>query len=247
MLHFVAVVGALLLGACQTTGTPQRGTELNPIATPRGAQHAIGAVLYLHGKDSRNVRHEAEQRSPPMLNSLQSAGFDVFRLDLSPGDQAVGVFPNRVVPPAIRRLREAGYRPVYLVGQSAGGWVALMEIGKDALAGADGAIAFAPALNGYAPIANQVTLHRLTLDHLTNGRRVAIFHFRNDHLLLNWHGDAVRLSQTALSGRPDAMVRVPDLILGHDAAGEQSFADRYGDCLARFLAADRADQSVCPP
>lgn len=245
MLRFVFLVGALLLGACQTTGTPQRGTELNPIAPPKGAQQALGAVLYLHGANMFNKRHQSLDRVPPMLDNLVRAGFDVYRLDLAPQDQNRDAITQRRLPQSVATLRDAKYRKVYVVGHSAGGVLAMHAIGHGRLA--DGAIAFAPGWNATEPVARQIAFHRAMLAELNHDRRIAIFHFQNDHLLLNWHADAVRMSRAAMAGRTDAMVRVPDLILGHDAAGEQAFADRYGDCLARFLVDVRADQSVCPP
>lgn len=253
MKLILAAVLALALGACQTdklvTKQPadSRPTSVNSVFKPKGPKVAKGAVLFLHGGNHLSGDHDLDAKSPRFLTYIDGTGFDVFRLDLAPRDQNVdGVF-DRWLPSTIANFRRQGYKKVYVVGQSAGGFAALVSARNDVQL-SDGAVAFAPVWNFNDPVNTMLRLHRETVSKIAPSTRVVIFQMRNDELIGNWHDQAVAISRQALANRRNAMVRVPPGdIEGHGAIGLQEFANIYGSCIAQFLAADDPDGSICPP
>jgi hypothetical protein len=253
MKAILAAVLALALGACQTDklvtkqADDPRPTSVNPVFKPKGPQVAKGVVLFLHGGDHQSGDHDLDSKSPRFLTYIDGIGFDVFRLDLAPRDQNAESIFDRWLPSTIADFRRQRYKKVYVVGQSAGGITALISTRSDVQL-SDGAVAFAPVWNANDPITAILRVHRDTLSKIAPSTRVAIFHFRNDELIGNWHDQAVGISRQALGNRSNAMVRVPPGdIEGHGAIGLQDFANIYGKCLAEFLAADDPNERVCPP
>jgi pimeloyl-ACP methyl ester carboxylesterase len=253
MKAIFAAVLALALGACQTDklvtkqADDPRPTSVNFVFKPKGPQVAKGAVLFVHGGDYRSGEHDLDKKSPRFLTYIDGIGFDVFRLDLAPRDQNAEAVFDRWLPSAVADFRRQRYKKVYVVGQSAGGFTALIAARND-IRFADGAIAFAPTWNANDPVSTILRIHRETLFKIAPSTRVAIFHFRNDELAGRWHKEAVSISNEVFAGRRNAMVRVPPGdIEGHGAIGLQEFANIYGKCLAEFLAADDPNERVCPP
>jgi dienelactone hydrolase len=248
------LVAALLLGACQTDklvtkqADDPRPTSVNYIARPKGPQVAKGAVIFINGLDFRNLRHHYDDPTPDILRWFVTAGFDVYRLDLAPKDQNPSDVLFAATERAILHMRRQNYRRVFIVGQSAGGNAGLASISQGSPVQSDGAIAFAVGgINGLASAEFNLGYHRLFTGQIEPTKRVAVFHFRNDKVLGQWQREAVEISRANLSGRRNAMVRVPPTVEGHGAAGTFEFESAYGRCLAEFLAADDPDGSVCPP
>lgn len=234
------------LAGCQTTGTAQRGTELNPISKPKGSAEVRGAVLFVGGASGYTPEHHANRQTPDILYWLEGSGFDVYRLDLSASDQSIlGTVIDRARA-ASMDLRARGYKRVYLVGQSAGGFAALTALMRGN-AFADGAIAFAPGVNARETVAQQIAWHQEALKNLAPDRRVAMFFFNDDELFGPWQPEAVEIARRATAGRQDAMVRVPSGVSGHLGFNRTGFARAYGECLSTFLVAEKPDGSVCPP
>jgi pimeloyl-ACP methyl ester carboxylesterase len=143
------LVAALLLGACQADKLvtkwidDPRPTSVNPIATPKGPQATKGAVLFINGVDYADRRtHHIDEDTPHILNWFSFAGFDVYRLDLSPKDQDRYNLIFDAMDRAISDMRRQSYRQVYVVGQSVGGVAALVSTLLRPIQ-SDGAVAFA--------------------------------------------------------------------------------------------------------
>lgn len=246
MIRFLAALLCLALAACQTTGTPQRGTKLNPIARPLGPQAAKGAVLWMDGISGSNPSHHADIPTPDILHWFIPAGLDVYRLDLGIADQRSLDAPTIRAREAITALRSSGYRRVFAVGQSAGAFTALELVGEPRPV-ADGAIAFAPGVSFRAPIEQQIEWHRGVMRQIRPDRRVAVFHFQRDEIASSWHEDAVRISRAALADRRNAMVRVPPTVFGHLGFTRTGFASIYAQCLVEFLETEQSSGAICPP
>jgi hypothetical protein len=242
----------LLLTACQTdtrpvVSTDARPTQVNPISKPKGAGAVRGAVLYIDGISAASTVHQADNETMDILYWFEGGGFDVFRLDLSVSDQQSPDLERVISPNAVRQLRSRGYKRVYVVGQSAGGYLALSSIGRQNSSYADGAIAFAPGVSRLYSVQQQLAWHSELLSDLDQKKRVAIFMFKDDEVLGNWHADGVRIAKSLIGDRQNAMFRVPEYVTGHGGFQKMGFAKAYGDCLVSFLAAEVADASICPP
>jgi hypothetical protein len=116
MKAVLAAVLALALGACQTDKlvTKQadnpRPTSVNPIAKSKGPQVAKGAVLFINGIDSRDRTHQHDDPTPDILQFFVDGGFDVYRLDLAPGDQAPFGRVFAAMTGTISDMRRQNYR-----------------------------------------------------------------------------------------------------------------------------------------
>jgi len=254
MKAILAAVLALALGACQTDklvtkqADDPRPTSVNPIAKPKGPQVAKGAVLFINGIDFRDRTHMIDDETPDILQWFAGSGFDVYRIDLAPADQAPFERVFAAMDRAIADTRRQNYRRVYVVGQSAGGVAALTSIMRDSPIQSDGAIAIAVGgVNALESAQTNLQAHRAILNGIATTKRVAVFHFRDDELLGRWHNEAVEISRDKLSVRRNAMVRVPPNVTGHYAMDDARFVKTYGACLAEFLASDDPNERVCPP
>jgi pimeloyl-ACP methyl ester carboxylesterase len=115
----------------------------SPLHLYRGPAAAQGVVVWGHGYEGadRDIR---DAPLPGFLSALNNAGFDIYRFDRHPGDDALHhALPTLLAGlPALR-----GYARVILGGQSRGGWQALAAAAQ-APALVDGVIATAPAAHG---------------------------------------------------------------------------------------------------
>jgi hypothetical protein len=225
-----------------------RPTSVNYIARPKGPQVAKGAVIFINGIDFRNRTHHYDDTTPDILHWFLAGGFDVYRLDLAPNDQAPFGRIFAAMSNTISDMRRQNYRRVYVVGQSAGGVAALISVSRERPVQSDGAIAIAVGgVNALESPQLNLQAHRDILSEIRTDKRTAVFHFREDELLGRWHNEAVALSRSKLDGRRNAMVRVPPGVTGHYAMDDSAFLQTYGRCLTEFLAADDPDGSICPP
>jgi len=203
-----------------------------PHTKTRGPGHALGAVIWNHGKPP--FRGADGDMLPFYLDRLRDAGWDVFRLDRDWASD------NLVLSPAalrdqVRALHARGYRDVVLAGQSYGAWISLMVAAWGPPVQA--VIATAPAAYGRSPESpiyrdNATALYPI-LERIRD-TRVMLFLFQGDPYD---PGDRAAPARRILSddGVDHAVVAYQPGWIGHGAANWTGFATRFAPCILRFI------------
>ncbi len=206
--------------------TPQPGLQVH------GPKHAKGLVVWSHGY-SRGV-NSANSSPQPYVNAFVKAGYDLYRFDR----QWINNWASDAgdLSSAVAAARRLGYRRIFLMGQSAGAWVSLASLGRDARA--DGVIAVAPAHHGKADQMFDPTIAasdwETIIEDIPSGPRVAVVLFAGDDYDVGGRGDVAR--KVLNTGRtPAIIIDQPDGFEGHGAGWSYRFARTYGGCLFRFL------------
>lgn len=203
-----------------------------PGRAPLGPTHALGAVIWNHGKPP--FRGADGDVLPFYLDRLRDAGWDVFRFDRDWASD------NLVLSPAalrdeIGRVYARGYHKIVLAGQSYGAWISLMVAASGPPIHA--VIATAPAAYGRYP---DSPVYRRNAEELfpilqrVRDTRVMLFLFDNDAYDPGDRGTPARaiLDQ---DGVDNAVVAYPRGWLGHGAANSSGFATRFAPCMLRFI------------
>jgi pimeloyl-ACP methyl ester carboxylesterase len=236
----------LLLVALWLAAPAAAQTELvagYPDRAARGPAAAKGAVVYSHGLARVS---ESTTDTPFVIDELQEAGWDVFRLERRwAGDTLEG--STAALAATAQRLRQEGYARIVLVGQSFGGWISLAAARPDA-GPIHAVIAFAPAAFGTPGDSSTWTRNAEQLYPLAENvaaQRVLIFLFDGDEYDPGGRGG--KLGEIfARRDLPAAVVDRPFGLAGHGVALSRGFARRFGACIRDFVeTSSPAPRFVC--
>jgi pimeloyl-ACP methyl ester carboxylesterase len=201
-----------------------------------GPRHAVGVVLWSHG---RSLSYEDwKSPSPPYLEALRAAGWDVLRFDRLRDDDMLGPSSRRLAAYA-DRLKSEGYRRVVLAGQSFGAFLSLMA--ADRSNNVDAVVATAPAAFGsFSEFYDSWQLNATRLYPLlakVKRARVMLFYFHDDDFDPGGR-DAKSRDILEQRGLPFAVISQPEYLTGHWASGTGLFMRRFGSCIRDFIADD---------
>lgn len=222
-------------------------TELLPGYPDRaalGPARAKGAIIWNHG---RARLAEAAGETPYVLDDLQAAGWDVFRLQRKWAADHVHDSTQALIATA-EQLRGQGYKRIVSAGQSFGGWISYAASGRtrDLF---HAILATAPAAHGEVGVSTNWRLNADGLYDLASGvnpTRVMTFLFERDSYDPGGRGERLR---NILTGKrvPNVIVERPPGLAGHGAGQTIAFARIYGACVLAFIeAAEPPASSACP-
>ena len=245
---FMAGVCGLVLGMEVSAGAPAAAMGLDQ-AFPQsllGPEHAAGVIVWNHGRSI--ATEDSESPTPPFLQVLREAGWDVLRFDrLRDGDTLTD--STRRLVDHVAQLKHKGYRRIVLAGQSFGAFLALMA--ADASDDVDAVVATSPAAFGsFDDFYNSWRLNATRLYPLlerVKRARVMLFYFHGDDFDPGGRGDRSRaiLSEHRLGF---AVVDQPAFLVGHWASSTGLFLRRFGTCIRDFVDADTLKgELVCEP
>jgi len=237
-----AVVALLLWGAA-----PARAQFVLepafPDQAPLGPTHALGAVIWNHGKPP--FRGADGDVLPFYLDNLRAAGWDIFRLERDWSSDNLALSPA-ALRDKVNVLYGQGYHELVLAGQSYGAWIALMVAASGPPIHA--VIAAAPAAFGRYPDSR---IYRRNADELFP----ILDRIRDTRVMLMlFDGDAYDPGDRATPARAilgrnhvdSAVIAYPAGWSGHGAANWNGFATRFGPCMVRFIDPRRpADDADC--
>lgn len=233
MALFVLLLAASVLPAAGQTrvlpGFAERGA--------RGPALAKGVIVWNHGLA---LVAETPSGPPPYVERLQSAGWDVVRLERRWAGDTYEVSTTALIALA-RQLRADGYRRVVAAGQSFGAWISIAAAGREAGL-FEAIVAAAPARYGAEGIS--ATWHGnadglYALAGALRLTRVLLFLFEGDPYDPGGRGAKLE----AIFDRQHtahAIVDRPAGFSGHDAAFGEAFAAAFGPCIAAFIDASPA-------
>jgi hypothetical protein len=201
----------------------------------RGPEQAKGAVIWNHGLSRLT---EAAGETPFVVDHLQAAGWDVFRLQRRWASDRMDTSPAALVD-AATQLRKQGYRKIVSSGQSFGAWISFAAAAQ-ASGLIDAIVAFAPAAHGEFGVSpvwerNAEGLYEV-IDGVGPSTRVLTFFFNNDNL--DPGGRAPRLNQIFSDHKvPHSTIDRPPGFSGHGVGLTHAFAHVYGACVVAFIEA----------
>ncbi len=213
----------------------------SPLHFHRGPAGALGVVIWGHayGGSERDLRRAP---TPGFLSALNNAGYDIYRFDRHPGDDAL----HHSLPlllaglPAMR-----GYARVILAGQSRGGWQALLAAAQ-APTLVDGVIATAPAAHGEVGGEERPALaledFRRQLMGLPGGSSRVLFAVFDEDEYDPGPGNRAGMVAAAAAARPAPMLAIwphPPL-RGHSGAFDWRFTRDFAACVLTFFQAPPA-------
>lgn len=220
---------------------------LPPVAL-QGPAKAKGLVIWNHGRDVAAV---APATAPPLAWEFARAGWDVYA-QARLGTHDVRDVANRIIAAGIEQGRTLGYRRILLMGQSAGGFLALETLSRGALA--NGLVALAPA--AYPPADRGGNDWRLNETRTTEFLRrlgpqrvsIALAYFADDPYFERSEPG----KRAAIARQELARARLPYLVVGepphagmrgHNAGLGLPFARRYTACI--LLLAESEKTPAC--
>lgn len=221
---------------------------LPPVA-PQGPARAAGLIIWHHGRD---VAREALGLAPPVAWELARNGWDVYATTRH-GTHDVRVIGKRIVAESVRQGLALGYRRVVLMGQSAGGFLALEAATERTDVAA--VIALAPAAYGEAGKVPEATWLRNESDlaafwpRLKNrGSKIVIAFFADDPYFEKQrpgHRSATARAMLTAMAVPHMVIAepLPKSLQGHGAGAGLPFARRYAPCIVIFL--EQPDPPAC--
>jgi pimeloyl-ACP methyl ester carboxylesterase len=233
--HLRPVLAALLLTLpAAAAGAATALVPAYPDLPPRGPQAAAGVVIYSHGRALHS--EDSLSPSPLYLRDLAAAGWDAMRFNRPSREDTLTASATDLAA-RVRALKAEGYAHVVLAGQSFGAFLSIMAAaqGPDV----DAVIAMAPAAFGSFYDSydswqlNASELYR----HLSGlrGTRVLLGFFHGDDYDPGGRA-AVADAILAAHDVPHLILDQPRGLVGHLAAATRPFAERYDECLERFLA-----------
>jgi pimeloyl-ACP methyl ester carboxylesterase len=244
----IAAVSGLVLGFVVLTGVPAGAAGLDPAfnETLSGPDHAIGAVVWNHGRSINT--EDSGSPSPPYLRALRDAGWDVLRFNRPRDGDTLTASTRRLVE-LVAQLKRKGYRRIVLAGQSFGAFLALMA--ADSSEDVDAIVATAPAAFGnFDEFYDSWRLNATRLYPLlerVKRARVMLFYFHGDDFDPGGRGEH---SRAILAGRQIgySVVDQPAFLAGHWASSTGLFLRRFGNCIRDFLDAEKIEgERVCEP
>jgi pimeloyl-ACP methyl ester carboxylesterase len=244
----IAAVSGLVLGFVVLTGVPAGAAGLDPAfnETLSGPDHAIGAVVWNHGRSINT--EDSDSPSPPYLRALRDAGWDVLRFNRPRDGDTLTASTRRLVE-LVAQLKRKGYRRIVLAGQSFGAFLALMA--ADSSEDVDAIVATAPAAFGnFDEFYDSWRLNATRLYPLlerVKRARVMLFYFHGDDFDPGGRGEH---SRAILAGRQIgySVVDQPAFLAGHWASSTGLFLRRFGNCIRDFLDAEKIEgERVCEP
>ncbi|WP_417516517.1 hypothetical protein [Minwuia sp.] len=211
----------------------------------RGPAEAKGAVVHIPGFAGHRYPSTLDHPITPYhLLHLNRRGYDTFRLNIAHydysrtdrrelGDMLVNT---------VRRLRDEGYRRVFLNGQSRGAWEILAATPRGL--GIDGAMLFAPAAHGRAEGWSGKPNPRFEkseedFDRLVQGAADLPYFFaffQGDPYDPGGRAETLGTRLRERIGTTVAVLDQPAELAGHGAGGRVAFHRIYGVCLEDFLA-----------
>ena len=245
---FCAAACGLVLGFAVLNSAPAAAVGLEPAFNQplRGPEHAVGAVIWNHGR-SINVE-DSESPSPPYLRVLRDAGWDVLRFNRARDGDTLTASTHRLIE-LVSQTKHKGYRRMVLAGQSFGAFLALMA--ADASDDVDAVVATSPAAFGsFDEFYDSWRLNATRLYPLLEKikrARVMLFYFHGDDFDPGGRGDR---SRAILAARRSgfSVVDQPAFLVGHWASSTGLFLRRFGSCIRDFVDADRLEgERVCEP
>lgn len=245
---FYAAACGLVIGFAVLNSAPARAVGLEPAFNQplRGPEHAVGVVIWNHGR-SINVE-DSESPPPPYLRILRDAGWDVLRFNRARDGDTLTASTHRLVE-LVGKSKHKGYRRIVLAGQSFGAFLALMA--ADASDEVDAVVATSPAAFGnFDEFYDSWRLNATRLYPLLEKikrARVMLFYFHGDDFDPGGRGDR---SRAILSARHAAfsVVDQPAFLVGHWASSTGLFLRRFGGCIRDFVDADKLEgERVCEP
>ncbi len=220
---------------------------LPPIAA-QGPAKAKGLVIWNHGRD---VAAAATVIAPPLAWEFARAGWDVYA-QARLGTHDVRDVANRIIAAGIEQGQALGYRRILLMGQSAGGFLALETLSRGAPA--IGLVALAPA--GYGTASQDSANWRRNETVIGEFWRrlgpqrviIAAAYFADDP-----YYERVEPGKRAAIARQElTRARLPNLVIGeppypamrgHNAGLTLPFARRYAACI--LLLAESEKSPAC--
>lgn len=217
---------------------------LPPVAL-QGPDRAKGLVIWQHGRD---VAKEAQAIAPPLAWEFARSGWDVYATARL-GTHDVRAVARRIIARGLEEGRALGYRQIVLMGQSAGGFLAL-EVATTRR-DLTGVIALAPAAYGEIGKVPETGWARNDSDLAafwprlaTGGGKIAVAFFADDPFFerarpgLRGEKAAAQLSA---AGLPHMVMAepLPRFLRGHAAGLTPAFARRFAPCLLIFMAETR--------
>ncbi|MDB5366623.1 MAG: hypothetical protein JWM77_2550 [Rhodospirillales bacterium] len=210
---------------------------------PLGPETAKGVVIYSHG---RSLNTEDMDSPPPAyLATLAQAGWDAYRFDRPTREDSLPA-SSADLARRVQQLRAKGYKHVVLAGQSFGAFLSLMAASQ--ARGVDTVIATSPAAFGsfndsYDTWQMNATELYKHLKALSRTRVLLAFFHRDDY---DPGGRGARAEEIlTVRHLPHLVIDQPRELAGHVAAATDLFAQRYGQCLTRFLDGARIDARSC--
>ena len=211
-----------------------------------GPDHAIGAVVWNHGR-SVNVE-DSESPTPPYLRVLRDSGWDVLRFNRPRDGDTLTASTHRLVE-LVGQAKHKGYHRIVLAGQSFGAFLALMA--ADASDDVDAVVATSPAAFGnFDEFYDSWHLNATRLYPLLEKikrARVMLFYFHGDDFDPGGRGDR---SRAILSARHTGFTVVdqPAFLVGHWASSTGLFLRRFGSCIRDFVDAEKLEgEHGCEP
>jgi pimeloyl-ACP methyl ester carboxylesterase len=245
---FYGAACGLVLGFAALNSAPVVAAGLDPGFNQAllGPEHAIGAVVWNHGR-SINVE-DSESPTPPYLRVLRDSGWDVLRFNRPRDGDTLTASTHRLVELVAQEKRK-GYRRIVLAGQSFGAFLALMA--ADASDNVDAVVATSPAAFGnFDEFYDSWRLNATRLYPLlekVKRAHVMLFYFHGDDFDPGGRGDR---SRAILSARHTGFTVVdqPAFLAGHWASSTGLFLRRFGTCIRDFVDAEKLDgERVCEP
>jgi pimeloyl-ACP methyl ester carboxylesterase len=228
-----------LLPDAEITPADMRPAQRDPTSRHRGPGEAVGAIVWSPG--STPDRRPSRNSTAPFVRPFNEAKWDVWRVDrLEPGQNTLkGAI--EVLNQAIDRVKSAGYRRIVLAGQSVGGFLSLALAARRT--DIDAVIATAPAIRGDLTDKKPQELQRVLreFDAIFSRRanpntRLAVALFDKDEYEPSAAQRVTIMERRARNdGWPILLIERPEGLTGHNAGRGVPFAQRYRDCLMRFV------------
>jgi hypothetical protein len=206
-----------------------------------GPQAARGVIVWGHGYGGA-LDDERGFTPPAFLRPLNNAGFDVLRFDRDPAWDSDADTTEGWLRAGLRALRQKGWRMIVAGGQSRGGWNALqllLEPGD-----ADVIITTSAGRFGRDP-GNLILKGETMLWELANrvpkqSTRLAFLQFKDDPFAGDEDKRAGRI-RDMVGPKIGALLLIdrPEGFTGHMGGYPFGFAERFGDCILRFVTEPR--------
>lgn len=196
--------------------------------------HAQEVLIYLHGDQLLRP----DQLPLVFLEMAKGAQWKVLPVADRGGDDEQRAFIGQQAA----RMRREGFRKVYVVGASRGGWMALVAAALDNV---DGVISIAPTTSKDLLWQRNELARRLAM---AKTKRIAVFFFDEDPYEKVPRSETTRQALQQTRSAYMAVDRPPGL-LGHWAGETGLFTRRYRDCLLWLMRSEevRPGEVPCDP
>lgn len=196
--------------------------------------HAQEVLIYLHG----DGRLRPDQLPLVFLEMAKVAQWSVLPVADDGSDDKQRAFIGQQAA----RMRQDGFRKVYVAGASRGGWMALVAAALDNV---DGVIGIAPGTTTDLLWQRDELARRLAM---AKTKRIAVFFFDEDPREKVPRSETTRQALQETRSAYMVVDRPPGL-LGHLAGVTGLFARRYRDCLLWLMRSEevRPGEVQCDP